>query len=151
MKVSGGINFNFWNEWKSMPSYKSFDVIAMRWTDNFTMTSYDGSQSTDGNTSYVAYDEGNGNYKLGTNAIGLSQNLVDSATSWLSNELNVSGTCSGSGAVWASYQHAQANITLATSKLYNFSSNGYGGVLSFYGAASGIYDNTTGLSLTFAC
>ena len=114
------------------------------------MSHYDGIQFTDGNTTTVNYDMGNGNYKFGTNAIGLSQNLVDSASN-IENTLFVSGTCSGSGAVWATYQHAQANITLATSKLYNFSSSGYGGVLSFYGAASGIYDNTTGLSLTFTC
>ncbi len=144
-------HFNFVNEWLSMPKYKSFDVIGLRWTDNFTMIEYDGNQFTDGNTSYVDYAMGNGNYKLGTNAIGLSQNLVDSATNVISNEITVTGTCNGSGAVWATYQHAQANITLATSKKYNFSASGMGGVLAFYGNASGIYDNTTGLSLTYTC
>lgn len=149
-KNSTGVYFDLLNEWLSEPVYKSFDVLAMRWTNNFSMSYYDGLQRTDGNTTYVNYNTGNGNYKFGTNAIGLSQNLVDSATD-IDNSLTVGGTCSGSGAVWATYQHAQANITLATSKLYNFSSSGYGGVLSFYGAASGIYDNTTGLSLTFSC
>ncbi|MBE6145534.1 MAG: hypothetical protein E7171_02820 [Firmicutes bacterium] len=150
MKSSGNVIFSLINEWKTMPKNKSFDVMAMRWTSNYTMTSYDGSQTTNGNTSYVAYNVGNGNYKFGTNAIGLSQNLVDSAT-MIYNDMIVVGTCSGTGQVWATYQHAQANITLATSKLYNFSSSGYGGVLSFYGNASGIYDNTTGMHLAYTC
>lgn len=47
--------------------------------------------------------------------------------------------------------NAQSDITLATSKLYNFSSSGMCGVLSFYGNASGIYDNTKGLSLSYTC
>lgn len=150
LKKDKELAVDFVNEWLSEPVYKSFDVIGIRWTDEFSMNIYDGYQSTNGNTSRVNYNTGNGNYKFGTNAIGLSQNLVDSATDF-ENSLTISGTCNGSGAVWATYQHAQANITLATSKLYNFSSSGYGGVLSFYGDASGVYDNTTGLSLTFSC
>ncbi len=145
-----GIQFTMHNSWKSMPKYKSFDVMAIRWESNFSLDTYFGEQITNGNTDYVSYNVGNGNYKSGTNAIGLSQNLVDSATE-IDNKLYVTGFCSSSGTVYATYQHAQDEITLATSKLYNFSSSGYGNILSFYGNASGIYDNTTGLSVDYIC
>ena len=145
-----GLTFSLVNEWLSMPKYKSFDVIALRWTGDFALSSYRGYQLTSENSDDIYYYEGNGNYKFGTKAFGLSQNLVNSATS-IDNELYANGTCSSGGIVYGTYQHAQANITLATSKLYNFSSNGMGGVLSFYGNASGIYDNTPGLSLSYTC
>lgn len=145
-----GLTFNLVNEWLSMPKYKSFDVIAFRWTGDFSLSSYRGYQYTNGNSGNVYYYEGNSNYKIGTKAIGLSQNLVDSATS-IDNELYAVGTCTSGGTVYGTYQHAQADITLATSKLYNFSSSGMGGVLNFYGNASGVYDNTSGLSLSYTC
>lgn len=145
-----GLTFSLTNEWLSMPKYKSFDVIALRWTGDFDLSSYKGYQLTNGNSGDIYYYEGNSNYKIGTKAIGLSQNLVDSATT-IDNELYASGTCSSGGTVYGTYQHAQSDITLATSKLYNFSSSGMGGVLSFYGNASGIYDNTKGLSLSYTC
>ncbi|MGN1370840.1 MAG: hypothetical protein ACI4XM_00965 [Candidatus Coprovivens sp.] len=147
---SGQKRFYIYNSWLKMPKNKSFDVIALRWSNGFALTDYYGNQYTNGNSGNIAYPVGNSNYKIATNAIGLSQNLVDSATS-IENELAVWGNCSSDGIVYGTYQHAQANITLATSKLYNFSSNGMGGVLSFYGNASGIYDNTPGLSLSYTC
>lgn len=136
------------NEWIKMPKYKSFDVIALKWSGNYSVVSYQGNQYTNGNSGDIYYAQGNGNYKTGVNAIGLSQNLVDSATE-IMNELVVFVTGSGTINLNATYQHSQANITLATSKLYNFSSNGYGGVLSFYGNAAGIYDNTPGMNLVY--
>lgn len=145
-----GLTFSLTNEWLSMPKYKSFDVIALRWTGDFSLSSYKGYQLTNGNSGDIYYYEGNSNYKTATKAIGLSQNLVDSATT-IDNELYASGTCSSGGTIYGTYQHAQGDITLATSKLYNFSSSGMGGVLSFYGNASGIYDNTKGLSLSYTC
>lgn len=142
--------FYIYNKWLKMPVNKSFDVIALRWNGGFTLTDYYGNQYTNGNSGDIAYPMGNSNYKIAANAIGLSQNLVDSATS-IENELTVWGTCTSGGTVYGTYQHAQADITLATSKLYNFSSSGMGGVLSFYGNASGVYDNTSGLSLSYTC
>lgn len=145
-----GIYFYFYNNWDVMPKYKSFDVMAIRWTGDFTYDTYFGEQNTNGNTEYVSYNVGNGNYKIGTKAIGLSQNLVDSAT-MIENKLIVSGSCSTGGRVYASYQHAQANITLATSKKYNFSSSGMGGIFEFYDGVGSYYDNTPGLSMIYSC
>lgn len=142
--------FYIYNKWLKMPKNKSFDVIALRWNSGFTLTEYYGNQYTNGNSGDIAYPIGNSNYKIGSNAIGLSQNLVDSATS-IENELIIWGTCSSDGTIYGTYQHAQSDITLATSKLYNFSVSGMGNVLSFYGNASEIYDDTPGLSLSYTC
>ena len=148
---NGTATITLLNEWLKMPKYKSFDVIATRWTGGFYMTSYTGSQQTDGNSGDINYTEGNGNYKIASNGVGLSQNLVDSATNELFNNLYVKGNCSGSGTVYGTYQHAQKNITLATSQLYNFRSGGMGNVLDFYGAAVGVYDDTPGLEVSYTC
>lgn len=142
--------FTFYNNWKSMPSYKSFDVIGMRWTGDFSYYSYYGEQYTNGNSGVIEYYPGNGNFKTGTNAIGLSQNLVDSATQ-IQSKLILVGECTTSGRVYASYQHARANITLATSKKYNFSSSGMGNVFAFYDGVGSYYDNTIGLSKSYTC
>lgn len=147
---AGNVSFEFYNYWKSMPKYKSFDVMGMRWTGNFSYYSLYGEQYTNGNSGVIEYYSGNGNYKIGTNAIGLSQNLVDSATQIQSRILLV-GTCTTGGTVYASYQHAQANITLATSKKYNFSSSSMGGVFGFYDVVGSYYDDTPGLKLNYSC
>lgn len=147
---AGDVSFEFYNYWKSMPVYKSFDVMGMRWSGNFSYYSLYGQQYTNGNSGVIEYYPGNGNFKTGTNAIGLSQNLVDSATKIQSKMLLV-GTCTTGGTVYASYQHAQANITLATSKKYNFSESGMGGVFGFYDGVGSYYDNTAGIQLNYTC
>ncbi len=147
---SGRKLFHIINEWKQMPKYKSFDVIAFRWTGDFALEDYTGNQYTNGNSGNILYLEGNGNFKEGTYGLGLSQNLVDSAT-LIENELIAFGSCSNGGTLYGTYQHAQANITLATSKSYSFNSTGMGGVLKFTGNAVGIYDNTPGISLSYTC
>ena len=147
---AGDVSFEFYNYWKSMPVYKSFDVMGMMWTGNFSYYSYYGEQYTNGNSGVIEYYPGNGNFKTGTNAIGLSQNLVDSATI-IQSKMVLVGTCTTGGTVNASYQHAQANITLATSKKYNFSTSGMGGVFGFYDGVGSYYDNTAGIELNYTC
>jgi len=147
---NGEKRFQIINRWKKIPKYKSFDVIAMRWTGNFKSTNHQGAQYTNGNSGNISYTKGNNNFKVTTSGIGLSQNLVDSATT-IENELVIFGTCSGSGIIYATYQHAQGNVTLATSKSYTFGSQGMGGVLNFNASVANIYDNTPGLSLNYIC
>ena len=147
---AGDVSFEFYNYWKSMPVYKSFDVMGMMWTGNFSYYSLYGQQQTNGNSGVIEYYPGNGNFKTGTNAVGLSQNLVDSATK-IQSKMVLVGTCTTGGTVNASYQHAQANITLATSKKYNFSTSGMGGVFGFYDGVGSYYDNTAGIELNYTC
>ncbi len=51
------------------------------------------------------------------------------------------------GHIYASYQHAMSNTTLAVSQQYNLSRIGYGGVFSFYGTATSVYDNMNGVDI----
>ncbi len=149
-KDGNEINFLMINEWKKMPVYKSFDVIALRWTGGFSLTNYAGNQDTNGNSGNIDYTRTSSNFKTASSGIGLSQNLVDSATEIYQDMLAV-GTCTTGGTVYGTYQHAQANITLATSKSYTFHQNGMGGVLNFTGNAVGVYDDTPGLHLNYTC
>lgn len=149
-RSNGITTFHLYNQWLQMPKYKSFDLLGMRWTGGFTRTSQSGNQYTNGNSGDIMYLSGNGNFKIGTSGVGLSQNLVDSATQ-IENELIVRGTCTTGGTIYASYQHAQANITLATSKKYNFSTSGMAGVFGFYDGVGSYYDNTPGLEIHYTC
>ena len=56
-------------------------------------------------------------------------------------------TYSGSGTIYASYQHAKTNVTLATSKKYTIAQGGYGNVLLFDNNVQIKYDNMTGVSI----
>ena len=51
--------------------------------------------------------------------------------------------------VRASYQHAQSSVTLNESKNYDFSTNGYGGVIRFRSSTvAEKYDQMGGVSVT---
>ena len=54
---------------------------------------------------------------------------------------------SGTGVIYASYQHATQYITKATSQLYTIGYGGDGGVFHFYGAASDVYDQMGGVDM----
>ena len=51
------------------------------------------------------------------------------------------------GRVYASYQHAMSNTTLAISKEYNISVSGYGSTFLFTGNAVGVYDGMVGVDM----
>ena len=51
------------------------------------------------------------------------------------------------GTVFASYQHAMKNTTLAASKSYSLGVTGYGGVFIFTGSAVGVYDGMVGVDI----
>lgn len=148
--ASGYTEFYLYNKWLKMPKYKSFDLLGVRWTGDFERQTQTGNQYTNGNSGNITYLSGNSNFKKTSSGVGLSQNLVDSATH-IESELVVIGVCDTGGTVYASYQHARANITLATSQKYNFSASGMGGVFGFYDGVSSYYDNTPGIQLNYTC
>lgn len=138
--------------WKSIPKVKSFDVTAMRF-DCFN-ASYDssttGRQLYDGHS--ITYSNGGTNMKKFANGFGISMNIVDSTSSNLSTYLQTivskPSACS-SGKIYATYQHATKNVTLAQSQSYTISSSGKGSVIKFNTTAiSDTYDSTPGLHIT---
>lgn len=123
--------------WLAQPNVKSYDVIGARL--------YNTSLYSSSITTYVRSSSGTAiqsNYMNYTNGFGNSILLPSNENI---NNVEQRFRVNKSGTVYGSYQHAMSNVSLATSKLYNISSSGYGSVFQFYGNAYGKYDNTVGV------
>lgn len=133
-------------EWVKLPKIRVFDISALRWTKNVTLSKVVGTQWSDEKT--TKYDETTQNLKKGNNAIGLSMNLHNNAKSELITEFVISSK-TPYGDVYGTYQHARhSNATLAISKSYTFDSKGLGGVVYFSNSTyKSYYDNTPGLKI----
>lgn len=137
-------------DWLITPRVKSYDVIAMR-TEDATISS--GSQNgiqmynnstTSGSVDYLY----NGtNMVLSSNGFGISMNLVDAASGFTCQIEAVITATSQWAKVYGSYQHAMTAVTLAKSKSYTISHNGYGKVINFATAVQNDYDNMQGVSI----
>lgn len=139
------------NEWLITPRVKSYDVIAMR-TDDAIITS--GSQkgiqlyTTNGVTRGVEYSYQGTNMVLSSNGFGISMNLVDAAQGFTCEIEAIVTATSQWATVYGSYQHAMTAVTLAKSKSYTISHNGYGKVINFATAVQNDYDNMQGVSIS---
>lgn len=127
-------------QWLKNPVVRSYDVIGAR----FEGTSlYSNSIITrviyNGNIEYSS------NLKQYSSGFGVSVKLPSSSTSLI---IDQKFYVNPDGKVFASYQHATENISLATSKLYTLGVNGYGNVFNFYGAALNIFDQMAGVNIT---
>lgn len=124
--------------WYTTPNVKSFDVTAVRWTNSLTLTDYYASQfyvDSEGGK-IIEYNPGNGNYKIASNGLGISMNIVDALKNSLEINLYVYGDIKSNAipTMYATYQHATSGVTLAQSQDYTFSSSGLGGVLLYNSA-----------------
>lgn len=81
------------------------------------------------------------------NGAGISMNLVDAGHEF-ANLMAYSGYYTNDNITfYASYQHAQSDISVADSKKYNLSSSGLGGVINFTNASiRSKYDGMQGIS-----
>ena len=125
--------------WYNSPSVRSWDVIGAYLVGPGLMQH---------NNTYVYSTSGTNFYSNIKNtlyALGNSVLLPSSGTNVI---VNMNFTTTTGGTIYGSYQHATTPITLAGSKLYNFSLGGYGRVFSFYGAASGVYDGMAGVDIS---
>lgn len=122
--------------WLTQPSVKSYDVIGARL---YNTSLYNSAITTLVRTPSSTTTQSN--YMTYYNGFGNSIQLPSGTINNVEQRFKVNKT----GVVYGSYQHAVSNISLATSKLYNISSSGYGNVFSFYGSAYGKYDNTVGV------
>ncbi len=142
------------NEWKKIPTVKSYDVIAMRF-ENFRLDAGEAYQYYNvGNTSKtISYDIKNGKNTIRKylEGVGVSMNIPDDVTSKLSQKLIIDGVrydlSKKTVSFYGTYQHANRSITLAQSQNYSFSSSGLGGVLK-YNAGSSYFDAMKGINLT---
>lgn len=138
------------NTWLSIPSVKSYDVIAFGNGTGLSMTinSISGYQKWDGNT--IAYNSNSQNTKKSsTGGVGISMNIVDEVKSSLINSLTVVFYNTANPYIaYGTYQHATQNVTLAQSQDYSFSKNGLGKVLNFSSSVKGMYDGMKGVDTT---
>lgn len=139
------------NDWLITPKVKSYDVIAMR-VDDATISS--GTQrgvqmyTTNGINDVVNYSYQGTNMVLSSNGFGISMNLVDAASGFTCEIQAIVTATSQWATVYGSYQHAMTAVTLAKSKSYTISHNGYGKVVNFATAVQNDYDNMQGVSIS---
>lgn len=137
-------------DWLITPRVKSYDVIAMRVDDAIIKSgSQNGIQmynnsSTSGS---VDYSYQGTNMVLSSNGFGISMNLVDAASGFTCQIEAVVTATTKWATVYGSYQHAMTAVTLAKSKSYTISHNGYGKVINFATAVQNDYDNMQGVSI----
>ena len=139
------------NAWLITPKVKSYDVIAMRIEDATMVTGTQiGSQvyKTNGISDSVEYSYNGTNMVLSSNGFGISMNLVDAASEFACDIQAVVTATSQWATVYGSYQHAMTAVTLAKSKSYTISHNGYGKVINFATAVQNDYDNMQGVSIS---
>ena len=122
--------------WKGTPKIKSYDV----------METYLEGVSLVGNViTRVSYSGGSydsNEIKSFNNGFGVSIKLPSSGNSIIVSQ---SFNTTLGGTVYASYQHATSNISLASSKYYTISKSGYGKVFSFYNNMSSKFDGMGGV------
>ncbi len=152
------------NKWKSIPSVKSFDVLAIRpggsnFYTKFIDGQYSGYQAYD--NQLIAYNSTTGkdnfNFDFGTDneldgdeGIGLSQNIVNSTQTSLENEMTIYFARNVKGfLVYGTYQHAVKDVTLTQSKKYDIHYSGFGSVVRFDSSIKSSYDASSGVQITY--
>lgn len=128
--------------WKGIPTIKSYDVIAVRFSGVSLNGSFTFKQTYISNNSLVtSYSSSNQQF---SNGFG-SSFLVGNGSGL---EISLTFMVSGTGTIYGSYQHASSTTTLAQSKKYTISYLGYGGVIKFDDSVKNKYDAMTGVDLS---
>lgn len=123
--------------WNKESLVKSYDVIGARLSNTSLLdTPVTKLISNKGTTNYTL--DLNNNSGFGVSVLLSGSNIKVTQTFTVKN----------GGTVYASYQHAKNAISLANSKKYTISSNGYGKVFLFTGTASSTYDQMNGVSIS---
>lgn len=128
--------------WLVNPSVRSYDVIGTYMTGNVSLLNY-AAASVSNLTNTYYYNNSIVDYDPAYTGLGNSV-LLPSGSNLVINQIL---TTTPGGHIFASYQHAVQNVSLATSQLYNFSLAGYGNVFDFYGNAYGKYDGMAGVDI----
>lgn len=126
--------------WTAIPLVKDYDLIGA-YLDKVSLTG--------GVSTRVQYPNGNDSAsytKTAYNGVGASIKLpnVNTSNIIVSQVFNVTG----SGHVYASYQHATKTVGLANSKKFTFSMGGFGNVFALDNAIYNSYDHMRGVDIT---
>lgn len=145
--------FTFSCSWKGAPIVRSFDDIG---AVVYNLDIVEGTQiatqvyTLNGNTSEIRYSYNGTNTKYFDDGFGVSMNVINGDTlSALEMNINASAIIEDFPIkVYASYQHATSNITLATAQSYTLSSGGFGNVFFFLNGVGAYYDGMSGVDET---
>lgn len=124
-------------KWINSPTIRSYDVIGAY----LSGVSKSGSITTRSSSSSSTVSATS--TKTQKNGFGASVKLPSGSNVTLYQSF----VSTKGGHIYASYQHAMSNTTLAVSQQFNVSRIGYGGVFSFYGTATSVYDNMNGVDI----
>ena len=124
-------------QWINNPTIRSYDVIGAYLYNTSKIGSINAYAATNENTNVAAISN------IKTNGFGSSVLLPSGSNVRVRQTFSVTK----GGRVYASYQHAIKNTTLAISQQYNIAITGYGNVFAFYGDAVNIYDNMNGVDI----
>lgn len=124
-------------EWINNPTIRSYDVIGAYLYNTSKIGSVNANSSTNEHTNVASITN------IKTNGFGSSILLPAGNKVYVRQTFSVTK----GGRIYASYQHAIRNTTLATSQQYDISVVGYGRVFDFYGDAANIYDNMNGVDI----
>ena len=133
--------------WKIMPAVRSFDVNGIRLSN---MEVVNGTQqgkqvyTLNGTTDFVQYNFNGTNIKNLSNGFGISMNLLNSNVTYLESTIDSSlGILAYPAGLFASYQHAIEDVSLATSQNYTIGV-GLGDVFVFNNGIGSKYDGMEG-------
>lgn len=126
-------------DWKTSPKVRSYDVIGANLANINLIDIIETSVYSDNVKS------SSNNYLIKSNGFGVSIKLPSSGTNI---KLTQSYRVLGSGTIYASYQHATKNISLANSQKYSISTSGYGKVFLFDSSIRNSFDAMGGVDIT---
>ena len=131
--------------WYSLPRYRDYDIMAVRWNNSATVDAFYGVQESDAD--YTTYSLDGTNMKRTNYGLGVSMNLHNDATDYIELEMMVYSPNYFGANIFGTYQHANtSNTNLAASKSYSFGSSGLGGVLVFSNSTyASFYDGMNGV------
>lgn len=124
-------------EWTGNPTVKSYDVMGA-YIENTSFVDTPRTLLVSNNSTTTITD-----LKKTNNGFGSSFKLPSGSNIKINQTFRVNK----GGHVYASYQHAMSNSTLAKSKDYTFSKFGYGKVFQFSSNSSNIYDAMNGVDI----
>lgn len=153
MSIVGGTTWNYATvvaTWKAIPSTRSYDLIGFYgYGFEFSDGTQGGEQVYILNGAYneISYAWNGTNIQKHSNGFGISMNIVNSDITYLQliADVDVKATVDHP-TLYASYQHAQRELSLEDSQSYTLGGSGLGSVFIFpysisqkYDAMSGVY------------
>ncbi len=126
-------------KWKGKPTIKSYDLIGAY---------LEGVEEVGTIITRLSYSDGSydsNEIQKFSNGFGVSIKLPSSGSDIIVSQ---SFNTTLGGTIYASYQHATSNISLANSKYYTISKSGYGKVFSFYNNMSNKFDGMGGVYIS---